>query len=67
MAEGDAPIENLEWLRAGEVNAAHRHGVVHHRGTVEDTDARAGGVWTREATTGQRQTLIMGDAELRCH
>lgn len=67
MTEDYVPIEHLEWLRAGDLIEAHRHGVVYHRGTVEDTDARAGAVWIREATTGQRKMLILGDFDLRCH
>ena len=66
MTEGYVPIENLEWLRVGDVIEAHRDGVVYHRGPVLETDARQGAVWIVEATTGQRKMLITGDFELRC-
>ncbi|GGG71828.1 hypothetical protein GCM10011374_40710 [Kocuria dechangensis] len=66
MTEEYVPIENLEWLRIGDVIEAHRDGVLHHRGTVEETDPRAGAVWIRETSTGQPKMLILGDFDLRC-
>jgi hypothetical protein len=33
---------------------------------VEEADARAGAVWIRETSTGQRKMLVLGDFDLRC-
>jgi len=58
-------IKGLDRLRAGDLVEAHRDGVVHHRGIVEETVPALGVVWIHERTTGNRWMLDTDDFELR--
>src|SRR5687767_2654596 len=56
-------IKGRDRLRAGDLVEAHRDGVVHHRGIVEETVPALGVVWIRERATGNRRMLDTDDFE----
>lgn len=64
MDDVELQVRDLAGIRRGEIVEVWHHGVLRHRGRVEESMPRLGVVWIRETGSGDRKMISVEDHSL---